>query len=625
MPRVFSKQDNPYWPLPADYPTLGDKGQRMARRNAVKIRGTPELEVASWHFFRSYYLFPTPTGMWYKGGVKPSPLSHYEWVRDWADHRLCLHVTPRGSSKSTIVDENILKKIISRDYWETLLFLSTQSFVTSRLSRFIDQIERNERIIEDFGRLKPKRNEGIWNRGSQIQLTNGSKIIGMPIKGASLGNRPSGEIILDDVEKADDLVIEPTDLREAFESFFFNAIYPMAEEGVGIKIIGTCYHRRMFIYWLHTTDDERLEFWHRRLLDVVSLNWQERMGDEWQARQKQIMGVSRFNAQYMNDPGTASDRLLQVDPALCTYWLENSDREAYEQPFQSQATVVTHGLKGWKEDTLFGEQVPVPVRIERPWSNVVANMRRFITVDSAKTTTETSDFSVVHCMGFENSKAHRDTLWSLDCWMGKVRYEEIVKQIYKMAVKWQVNLIGVEDYAVYQEFFEMARDLLPSLYGKAETPPRLMPIKFPTKYDKASKIAQMEWRFNQFRIKLPVDRKALNPAYTRLFYEIENFTEDLALLDHDDVLDTLSMHQAIGKPHKAIRADVIQGVNLVEKMLDGEVEECGIPLMSGINASDLTPDQLNELMHRRYDEAGYEDEDEELAGLEAYFSQIHRR
>lgn len=229
-------------------------------------------------------------------------------------------------------------------------------------------------------------------------------------------------------------------------------------------------------------------------------------------------------------------------------------------------------------------------------------MRRFITVDSSRTTTPTSDFSVVHVMGFENSHEHRDTLYSLDIWIGRVRPEELLRQVYRLALKWDVNLIGVEAYPIMAEFYERVKDNLPGLYGDNIRVPRVIPLKFPPKMAKEDKIMQMEWRFRHFRVKLPIDRRQ-EPGYARLFYEIENFTEDMALLDHDDAIDTLAMHQAIGKQHQGLAPDIFKPVNLIEEMKKGETESLGVPLMSGINAADLTDADLRVLLDRKYDEA----------------------
>ena len=75
------------------------------------------------------------------------------------------------------------------------------------------------------------------------------------------------------------------------------------------------------------------------------------------------------------------------------------------------------------------------------------------------------------------------------------------------------------------------------------------------------------------------------------------------LMMADDAIDTLAMHQAIGKQHQSAAPDVYQPVNLIEEMKKGEKEAFGIPLMSGINAADLRNEDLYALLNQRYDEA----------------------
>lgn len=606
MAVVFAKKDNPCWPLPPDYPMLTIDGKRQARVNAVTMGGRPMLEVASWLFFREYYLFPLPSGMWYAHGHVNSPLMHARWIHGWESSALSVTAAPRSSAKSTLIRENILRKVISRPYWETVLFLAKQDFVTTCFDHFMTQIEGNERIIEDFGVLKPARNQGIWNH-SQLKMRNGSMITGMPIGGASLGKRPH-ELYFDDVEHDDSLVLTPSENIKQFQSFFFNVVFPMAESPkVRIRIVGTLLSRRTFIYWLQTSKDPRLEDWTRLFHSVTYTDkdgvtqdeWPEKMGREWQIVQKRRMGPAAFSAQYENNPVTEAERILRIHPELNTYWLENRDDAADSDPLNSQATLVSHQLSGWAEG--LDEPLPEPRIITRPWGDAVSGMRRFITIDWAPTVSETSDFSCIHVMGIENSDAYRDTLWSLDLWLDKKPTEEVIRRAYLMALKWQVPLVAVEAYPVQMEFAERLQHDLPSMYGQGQVPCRVLPIKFPSSYKKPDKISGLHWRFKQFRVKLPLDRSR-DGAYRDLFYQIENFTEDLALLRHDDAIDTLAMHLAIGKPSAPSGPDLHLTKTPIEMLKAGEYYyDSGIGVMSGINARDIPDDVLEEMFQRRWE------------------------
>ncbi len=606
MARPVAFWDSELFPLPHDYQELTDDGKRLSRVNACSLRGTPELEVASWQFFRENYLLPC--NYWYNmASYVESPPAHATWIRDWNTHTMLVHLAPRGGCKSTVNMEDILKKIITRPHWECALFLSTHKFVGKRLGAMMAQIEGNQYIIDDFGKLKCPKGSGLWNRGSAMELTNGSKVDGFPLKGAALGIRPSGLIVLDDVEKSDDLVLTPSDLRAGMEDLFFNALYPMSRSPGGripVRIIGTIYSRKMFIYWLwaEKQDPRVVKYFKRVLMTVHDMSTKDFMNSTWIAEEKERLGAAAFSAQCLNVPTTSEDRILDIHPELCTYSLEDVDQATYNDPLNTQAVVVTHTLKGMRASET-KENLPVPKIQHRPWSEVLSGMRRFITIDTARTTTPTSDFSVVHVMGFENSHKHRDTLYSLDMYIGRVRPEELIREVYRLAVKWDVWLIGVEAYEFIAEFYERCRDNLPAMYGSNKSVPRIVALKPPTKMDKAHKIMRTEWRFRHYRIKLPMERRE-EPAYKRLFYEIENFTEDMALLEHDDAIDTLAMHTFIGKQHQSAAPDIDKSFDPIAEMLEGHsVDECGIPLMSGINASDLTNEQIRGLIHLKYDEA----------------------
>jgi len=606
MAVVFPREGNKLWPLPADYDSLTEEGQRMARVNACGLGGRPELEVARWHFFRETYLMPRAYS-WYGRPPTPSPPAHYQWLYNWYCHLLGIHISPRGSCKTTINLEDQLSSAVGKPYWSCTAFLATQQFCSDRLGRIMDQIENNDLIVRDFGNLKPHRGSGQWNRGSQLDLRNGSKIAAKPIMGASAGTRPTGLLVLDDVEDPKDLQVNPADLRENFERFFYHGLYPMSQSpgwSTPIRIIGTLWRRTFFIYHLYTTDDPRVaENFHRCLMTVPDMNW-DVWDEKWQEETRATIGEAAWQSQYMNNPGSEGDRLLPIHEDLTSYKFDGQDDAALLRPFASNAAVTSHVVVGYaprKE----GQENPEPITQRRvwPWSETVGRMRRFIMVDYARTTTRLSDYSAVHVMGFSNDEEHRDTLWSLDAWVGKVTREVLIKKVYELAVRWQVYMVGIEAYPVLSTFYEMAENSLPEMFQREGAPcPRVVAVKFPTNLEKADKIMGMEWRFRQFRVKLPSDRQG-NPAYVQLWDQVRNFTEDMGLLDHDDMIDTLAMHQFVGKQRKSAAPDVMKPIDLVEELRRGNTVVDGVPVASGLNASEIPDYVLDELMDRRYEEA----------------------
>lgn len=579
MPVVF--EGSPRFPLPLDYPDLTLEGQRLARVNAVSLGGDPDLEVASWEFFRQHYLTPVESG-WYRDGFVPSPPTHAQWVRDWWTHQRLIMACPRGACKTTILLEDVLRNMVSRRFWEATGFFSTREFCTKRLGRVADQIEHNARIIDDFGKLKSKKGSGTWNRGSVLETTTKCVLAGSPIKGASLGTRPSGLIFLDDVEKSKEQVANPADMRKGFHDFFFNALLPMARNPAGmvpLRVIGTLYSRQMFIYWLHSTEDPRIEeFFHRTLMDVYDLNW-DAMGPEWIENEKRALGASAFSAQCLNRPSTDDEALLRMHPELTTYHIDERDEAVVTRPFTSNAKIVTHQVTKLEQHTnKEGMTITTPKtrRLVRPFADVVQRMYRFVLVDYANTVSQMSDFSAVQVLGLESSDEHPNTLYSLDAWLGKVQRSELVRIMVEMAMKWQVHVIGVEAYPLQLEAFERFQVDTSALLtvacgdGESHTMPAVIPIKFPTALSKAEKIKGMSWRFDQYRVKIPSDRGE-ELAYRELWNQIELFTDDMGLLEHDDILDTLAMHQGLGKQVAPSAISVVEEDNPEKALERGEL------------------------------------------------------
>jgi hypothetical protein len=150
---------------------------------------------------------------------------------------------------------------------------------------------------------------------------------------------------------------------------------------------------------------------------------------------------------------------------------------------------------------------------------------------------------------------------------------------------------------------------LPLQFGDNEVIPRMIPLKFPPKMGKAEKIKGLDWRFRHFRLKLPLDRASTGP-YRALWYQVENFTPDLGLLQHDDVIDTLAMHQAIGKPRASVGPDIIKPPDPLDLLRNGQFAyDSGVPVLSGVNINKI-PEDVLEAMSDLHREAVEESDDE---------------
>ena len=618
MPVVFPREGNEHWPLPPDYDDLTTEGRRLARVNAVSLNGTPELEVASWRFFREHYLRPWEVG-WFGNSYVESPPAHDQWIRDWYTHDRLIHIAPRGGCKTTILLEDILRNLVRFRFWECTAFFATREFCTARLGRVATQLEDNSRIIDDFGRQRPKRGRGTWNRGSVLETTSRCRLEGKPFMGATLGTRPSGLVVLDDVERSKEQVLNPGDIRQGFHDFFFNGLLPMARMPGSItpmRVVGTLYSRQMFIYALHKSKDPKIaEFFHRTLMTVYDMSTDVFMNEEWIENERRQLGEAAFSAQCLNAPVTDAEALLKIHPELTTYHLENRDQVYVSSPLQSVSTkLVTHQVARLDQvrdendpDTL--HIVPVTRKLVRPFGPAVQGMYRMLTADYAPTITELSDFSACQVFGLESTDAHPNTLFSLDAWMGKIERPTLVKILIDMALKWQVHVIGIEEYGLQKETFErFYQDILPQLQsrvseGEASMVPAIVPIRFPTTFTKAEKIKGIAWRFEQHRVKIPVDRND-EVAYKALWDQIKLFTSDMGLLEHDDILDTLAMTQGIAKGAPPIAVSVAPDqLDCVQQLKEGKLhDDLGFDNFEHAVATGRLTDEVAETYFRALEE-----------------------
>jgi hypothetical protein len=624
MPVVFPKEGNERWPLPPDYEDLTFDGKRLARVNAASLNGPPDLEVAADRFFCDTYLRPWESG-WYSDTFVESPPAHAEWVRDWYTHKRLIHIAPRGGCKTTKLLEDILRNLVTRRFWECTAFFATREFCTSRLGRLATQLESNSRIIDDFGKQKPKRGSGTWNRGSVLETTSRCKIEAKPFMGASIGTRPSGLIVVDDVEKSKEQVLNPGDVRHGFHDFFFNGLLPMARspgKTIPMRIVGTLYSRAMYIYNLYKSKDSKItDFFHRTLMTVHDMSTDVFMNEEWIENEKKQLGLAAFSAQCLNAPATDEEALLKIHPELTTYHLEDRDQVYTTSPLQSAATkLVTHQVARLDQvrdadDPEILRIVPVPRKLVRPFGPAVQGMYRILTADYAPTISDMSDFSACQAFGLESTEAHPNTLFSLDAWMGKVERSTLVKILTDMAIKWQVHIIGIEAYGLQLETYErFYQDMLPQLQarvsdGAASMVPAIIPIKFPTTFSKAEKIKGIAWRFEQFRIKYPVDRMD-EVAYKALWDQTKLFTSDMGLLEHDDILDTVAMTQGIAKGAAPIAISVASDpLDAVQQLKDGKLhDDLGFDNFEHAIATGRLTDEVAEAHYRAQEEQAQRDD-----------------
>jgi len=588
---------NPYFPLPENYPKLSSEEKRLARVAAVRDDVTPERAVYSWAFFRSYYLDFLPIGDWYQPPKHPSPPAHYRFIHDIYSYPRNVKGYRRAFAKSTLIDELNLKWAVSRSNYVVLVVKSSDDFVQSSTMKLMLQLENNERILEDFGHLRPKKSQGIWNM-NRLRLTNGFQLIGRSVMGRLPGLRPRF-IWVDDAEQVKDMRVSASELTDNFKRMFFNQLMPMLEEGACAALVGTLYSKRLFLYYMATTsesEDPRVSFWNREVLGAWeadgSLIWPEKWSTESLEKERLSYGEESYRANVMNQPGSVQDNLLPLNQPYCWYAIEGEHDPS--SPLTSEASLVSF------KKTSDGSTE----RIVRPFGETVSKMYRILLADPIKNPSRTSDFACCMVVGVERNPLYRDHVWILDLKLGRVKEPIFISWLWNLGLKWRVKICGIESVSVQKKLVERTSADFAERAISEGWMPRVKPIRYQGDFrsssdsslSKGSRIASLAWRFEANRILLP-RLEIHRPPWADLVYQIEHATEDLQELTHDDAVDTLAMVQfavkgKIYSPETSNEPDSY--ADMLNKGLS-HLPGTPIPIVLALSSKDLKPDLLQAL------------------------------
>lgn len=594
---------NKWYPLPSDYGDLTKSGQHQARMSALCKQDTSFQFVAAWDLFRKLYLLTTPKGFFYHD-YYPSPSFHYEIIHDCGAYAMNLIAAPRGFAKSVIIGTELpMFLLLTRPYYRIVLSMATDKMIESRFDTVMKQFTENEFMAADFGGLKPKRGDAIWNR-HHIQLVNGSLMQGFSVTGRKRGARPD-LFLLDDPEYDPESDSEEASqiLKEKFETFLFRQTLPMLEKNSGIFWIGTMIGKRSFLYHACFSEDERFKLWNRKVfssatgnllgdLSKVSVLWDGKWDVKTLKAKRVGMGHSAFMAELQNDPTSTEERVLKIDRSKNEYLIEDYESSEFqESPLTSEALVrydaFDPALRKWKPTT----------RIAK---DLFRQMFRIVTFDPARGLGLHNDYSCITVSGFDRENC----LWILDMWMGRAKEVALLNMIYKMGMLWQPRVLGIESVGMQIQITDSMNVLLAERkYGGWQ--PRVMPVDYKKKISerhrrtKADRIATLEWRFEAGKIKYPLHRSEKWP-FRELYAQTRDFTYDMALLRFDDAIDTVAMNHYVIHGKGARDFPSTREPTIADQIRAGQLTSEGVPIISGINANELDGESLQALINRSY-------------------------
>ncbi len=252
-----------------------------------------------WFFFRSY--------LPHYASVR-TPKFHKEIVDLLESHHSPVVIgAPRGFSKSTLVSFAYIIWNIIREKFYFIVIVSATDTLANDLCDFIRlEFSSNKRITNDFGELLVK-------KGSENDfIANKTRILGRGRKQALRGFRSQEHrpdlIILDDIEK-DEEALNPKTVKKTLDTITRGLIPSLTPKGKLI-IVGTILRRRSVMGTLLLDNEEPWNSWTKKLYRAIELTddgkeislWSERFPLKFLRRQKTIMGISSFNAEYQNMP-----------------------------------------------------------------------------------------------------------------------------------------------------------------------------------------------------------------------------------------------------------------------------------------------------------------------------------
>lgn len=233
----------------------------------------------------------------------PPPPFHKEWFSDLQKvaesdgGNNVVRSAPRGHAKTTLWD--FVFPLWSTAYKKklyTIIISDAYDQAQGFISNIKDELENNERILEDFGNLKGK----VWQEG-MILCSNGVKVealgAGMKIRGRKNRARRPDLIILDDIENDENTATH--EQRVKLKNWYKKAVRHAGAKYTDFVVIGTVIHDESLladllrspgydsrIYQAVITFAEREDLWAEWKDIFTSLSNKNREQDAWKFFEK---------------------------------------------------------------------------------------------------------------------------------------------------------------------------------------------------------------------------------------------------------------------------------------------------------------------------------------------------
>ncbi len=264
-------------------------------------------------FFGDYYLshhFREETG-----GVSEI---HEEWLNLATDYPYIILAAPRDHAKSTTFSLcYVLHQILFEQKKFIILISDTKAQAQELLGTIIEELETNERIIRDFGKIagdvpENKKDKKKWT-ASEIETTTKIKVIARgwksKLRGLRYGAYRPDLILVDDIENDEN--VESPEQREKVKKVFFKSILNLGNEAQKV-IIGTILH---FDSLLSNLLQQPPSGAYTRLYRAIGEDglpvWKQRWSLKKLQAKKEEIGSINFEQEFMNNPLDETQQILK--------------------------------------------------------------------------------------------------------------------------------------------------------------------------------------------------------------------------------------------------------------------------------------------------------------------------
>jgi len=549
MPLPPRDPANPNWPLPADYKSLTVDGQRQARvalcqswydrSKPWKLITDPEAFCAAFAFWKTQYHKKNPVNT-AKYTHADAPM-HQEWVRRFAHNHRTVFTCFRGSGKTFIFGEQVAEFITSCRPSTPIIYMTSAQDLAELRTRAVKQdLEENQLLIDDFGKMRPARGSSFVWRNEWLELSNRSVMASISFekrqRGLTMHSQRPMLGLMDDWEV--DYRAKNPQLRSDAEDYLFNVFFPMFEPKAFFVWGNTLLSINAWAVKATKKLDSRFKHWVTGQWDMFYTDENGERKSNWPARYSldyadamagdgtaEIIGIGQvaFGQEMMNQPGAKDDKAFEFDPKRHTFhWEMEGDRRI----------IVDHETE---------KRIPYEELKERSIG--------IVGTDLATGRGKRGCRAAVNASRVDDD----NRIWVCEVWERQATPMDTLYHALALGEFWEALAVAVERIAFVDIAISLLDDEIWRRRAQNKYVPDVLPINHAGAESKIARALKMQWRFRENKIKIPVQGPEpltfCDPiACESLEEQIRLFTPLGGNLAYVDALDGLvAVHEAFEK------------------------------------------------------------------------------